>query len=115
MTLRVLPGGRRPDGTTVPDGGRPALPGLLVVGAAEIVTMAGGVRRGPAQDEGGLVEDGPPAVAAYEGRVVAVGPERDVRRQLAAAGFTDEARFTVLDARGGTVTPGLIDPHTHLL
>ncbi|MGZ6296030.1 MAG: imidazolonepropionase [Candidatus Limnocylindrales bacterium] len=77
--------------------------------------MAGGVRRGPAQDEGGLVEDGPPAVAAYEGRVVAVGPERDVRRQLAAAGFTDEARFTVLDARGGTVTPGLIDPHTHLL
>ncbi|MGZ3631330.1 MAG: imidazolonepropionase [Candidatus Limnocylindrales bacterium] len=77
--------------------------------------MAGGVRRGPAQNEGGLVEDGPPAVAAYEGRVVAVGPERDVRRQLAAAGFTDEARFTVLDARGGTVTPGLIDPHTHLL
>jgi imidazolonepropionase len=54
-------------------------------------------------------------VAAYEGRVVAVGPERDVRRQLAGAGFTDEARFTVLDARGGTVTPGLIDPHTHLL
>jgi imidazolonepropionase len=25
------------------------------------------------------------------------------------------ARFTRVDAAGGTVTPGLIDPHTHLL
>jgi imidazolonepropionase len=115
VTLRVLPGGRRPDGSLVPDAGRPVLPGLLVVGAAEIVTFAGGLRRGAAQDDAAALHDGRPALAVYDGRIVAVGQESDVRRALAGAGHTDETRFTVLDARGGTVTPGLIDPHTHLL
>ena len=114
MTLRVLAGGRRAAGSAVPDGGRPAVPGLLITGAAEIATFAGGPRRGPSQDEATLLGDRP-AIAAYDGRIVAVGQEPDVRRALAAAGYTDEARFTVIDARGGTVTPGLIDPHTHLL
>jgi imidazolonepropionase len=35
-------------------------------------------------------------------------------RRIDAAGL-DIGRFALLDARGGTVTPGLIDPHTHLL
>ncbi len=106
MTLRVLPGGRRADG------GRP---GLLVTGAAEIATLRGGMRRGAEQDDAAVLATGQPALAAYEGRIVALGSMVEVRRRLAAEGYTDEGRFTVLDARGGAVTPGLIDPHTHLL
>ncbi len=113
MTLRVLPGGRDQGG-----------PGLLVRGAAEVVTMAGGLRRGASQDDpaaitadassGGPAGPRAPAVAAWGGRIVAVGPLDEVTARLAAKGL-DAERFAVVDARGGMVTPGLIDPHTHLL
>ena len=89
------------------------LPGLLVQNAAEVVTLAGGLRRGAGQAEIGIVE-GVDTVAAYEGRVVAVGQLTDVERQLDEMGIAVEALRRV-DARRGTVTPGLIDPHTHLL
>lgn len=105
MKLRVLAGGR----------GAPQEqpPGLLVIGAAEIATLAGGVRGGASQDDPSVL-DGRPALAAWDGRVLAVGQLDGVRRRLRSEGF-DEAGFALLDARGGTVTPGLIDPHTHLL
>jgi imidazolonepropionase len=113
VTLRVLPGGR----------GEPDPPGLLIVGAAEIVTMAGGPRAGPTQAEvdrheaaavGGPNADGAPVLAAWEGRVLAIGGRSDMERILEAEGYPLE-RFARLDARGGAVTPGLVDPHTHLL
>jgi imidazolonepropionase len=113
VTLRVLPGGR---GESVP-------PGLLVVGAAEIVTVAGGPRAGSTQGEvdrhdaasvGGPDAAGAPVVAAWEGRILAVGGRSDMERVLEAEGYSLE-RFVRVDAHGGTVTPGLIDPHTHLL
>jgi imidazolonepropionase len=95
----------------------------LVVGAAEIVTLAGGLRAGTAQGEvgritaasaGGLDAPAAPIVAVWEGRILAVGARDEVERLLEAAGHS-LARFARLDARGGTVTPGLVDPHTHLL
>ncbi|MDQ2964298.1 MAG: imidazolonepropionase, partial [Chloroflexota bacterium] len=49
-----------------------------------------------------------------DGRIVAAGHRADVTRVLEAQGLP-LARFARLDARGGTVTPGLVDPHTHLL
>jgi imidazolonepropionase len=113
VTLRVLPGGR----------GEGSAPGLLVIGAAEIVTMAGGLRAGPSQGEvgrltaagaGGLDSPTAPVVAAWEGRILAVGPRSDVERFVEAEGYS-LGRFARLDVRGGTVTPGLVDPHTHLL
>ena len=86
-------------------------PGLLVHNAAEVVTVAGGIRRGAGQAEVGVSEaDG--AVAAYEGRIVAVGRLADVRRQLEGMGIAASS-LASLDARRGTVTPGLVDPHTH--
>lgn len=88
-------------------------PGLLVHNAAEVVTVAGGVRRGADQAEIGIIY-GDGAVAAYEGRIVAVGQLEDVERRLVAMGVAAHA-VARLDARGGVVTPGLIDPHTHLL
>ena len=100
----------------------PDQPALLVHNASEIATLAGGLRRGSAQADPGLiaVEDGSTdladgaALAAYEGRIVAVGRLEAVESQLAEMGVPDRA-VVRLDARRGTVTPGLIDPHTHLL
>ena len=95
-------------------------PGLLVHNASEVATLAGGLRRGAAQADIGLLmaESGgltdAPAVAAYQGRIVAAGRLPDVEARLAGLGVADGA-IERIDARRGTVTPGLIDPHTHLL
>jgi imidazolonepropionase len=110
VTFRIIEGGREP---------QPA-PGLLVHGASEVATLAGGLRRGSSQEDlaaltaDGAAPDQRPAVAAWEGRIVAVGPLGEVVAQLEASGLP-VARFARLDARGGTVTPGLVDPHTHLV
>ena len=97
--------------------------GLLVIGAAEIVTMAGGLRRGSTQGEtavlaadvaGGLGAPEAPVVACWDGRIAAVGSRATVEAELEAQGLP-LARFARLDAGGGTVTPGLVDAHTHLL
>ncbi len=84
--------------------------------------MAGGVRAGAAQGEVARLRAGPdgphapdaPVVACWEGRVAAVGERQEVEAAIEADGLS-LARFARLDARGGTVTPGLVDPHTHLL
>lgn len=111
--FRVIEGGRSDEPT----------PGILIVGAAEVVTMAGGVRMGSAQgdvarksasDAGGPDAPGAPVVACWEGRIAAVGPRADVERVIEADGYP-LGRFARLNADGGTVTPGLIDPHTHLV
>ena len=108
--FRVIEGGRTGEPT----------PGFLVVGASEVVTLEGGVRRGPDQGEIGRQRSddpaGPeaPSVAGWEGRIVAVGPRAAVEAGLEAEGFP-LGRFARIDAAGGAVTPGLVDPHTHLL
>jgi imidazolonepropionase len=87
-------------------------PGLLVFNASEVATLTGGLRRGAAQADIGLLLGA--AVGAYQGRIVAVGPLTEVEARLTELGVTDSAIERV-DAQHGTVTPGLIDPHTHLL
>lgn len=109
--FRVIQGGRASAG----------LPGLLIEGAAEVVTMAGGLRRGPSQDDPVLISapadphaDDAPVVACWEGRILAVGPRTELLQVLESGGYPI-ARFSRIDAAGGTITPGLVDPHTHLL
>jgi imidazolonepropionase len=113
VTLRVIPGGR----------GDVSAPGLLVVGASEVVTLAGGLRSGSGQADvarlsadaaGGPTSPSAPVVATWDGTILAVGPRADLERLLEADGYP-LGRFARLDARGGAVTPGLVDPHTHLL
>jgi len=113
MTLRVIEGGLN-DGPSV---------GLLILGASEIATLAGGLRAGDSQDDPGLLRadlapgtdaDNAPVVATWEDRIVGVGPRAAVERSLEGQDLP-LARFARIDAEGGTVTPGLIDAHTHLL
>src|SRR4051794_13417473 len=62
-------------------------PALLVYNASEVATLAGGVRRGPDQGDVGLIArdgngainaGGGPAIAAFEGRIIAVGSLAEV-------------------------------------
>ncbi len=77
---------------------------LLIANLAEVVTCRGKTPRvGAALDDAGVIEQG--AVAIEGGRVVAAGPEADVRREFRAA--REE------DGRGGVLLPGFVDAHTH--
>ena len=78
---------------------------------------------GPTQGELAVQEAAPvggpdsadaPVVATWGERIVAVGPRAEVEAGLEAGGFP-MSRFARVDANGGLVTPGLVDPHTHLL
>jgi imidazolonepropionase len=83
----------------------PEVADLVVGGIGQLVTCAGD-RRAGAEAALGLVEDA--AVACAGDRVVYAGPEGG----LGAVAIAAHARR--IDAGGLLVTPGLVDPHTHL-
>jgi imidazolonepropionase len=81
----------------------------VLVHASELATLAGGSskpRVGPEMNDLGVVEDG--AVAVSAGSIVAVGPTNQVLSKL-------DGGYEVIDVSGKMVTPGLIDPHVHLV
>jgi imidazolonepropionase len=89
---------------------------LVIRNARAIATLAGGMRRGAAQNDAAVLarEDASLALAIVDGRIAALGPAEDVDRALAGLGL-DPASVQALDARGGLLTPGLVDAHNHLL
>lgn len=79
---------------------------LLLVNAGQLLTLAGPApRRGPGMADLGLVTHG--AVAVRDGKVLAAGPEGQVRAHFEAG--------RELDAGGRVVMPAFVDPHTHVL
>jgi imidazolonepropionase len=80
---------------------------LLILGASEVVTCRGPRRgvTGADLDRLEAIADG--AVAIKDGRILAVGPRREIEARYRA-----ESR---IDAEGRAVSPGLVDPHSHLL
>jgi imidazolonepropionase len=85
---------------------------LLVEHAAGAATLAGGLRQGASQGDAAVVAE--VAVACCAGNILAVGPEPEVIGEIANAGLAPST-FARVDARGGFITPGLVDAHTHLL
>jgi len=84
-------------------------PRFVLVHADELATLSGGDGRPRIRDEMndlGLIDDG--AVAVDDGRIVAVGRTEEVLGKIGRD-------YEVVDARGKLVTPGLIDPHVHLV
>lgn len=81
---------------------------ILIVNAEEMLTLAGSSqkpRTGSQMNELEILRDG--AIAIREGRIVAVGKTSDVTKA-----FRGE---NVISAKGKTVLPGFVDPHTHLV
>jgi imidazolonepropionase len=80
---------------------------LLIHSAAQVITCAaaGGPKRGAALRDVGLIADG--AVAVRDGRIVAVGNSAELRAHCTAA--------HEVDAAGKVVSPGFVDPHTHVV
>lgn len=82
---------------------------VLIDNADLVATCAGpGPRRGSAQRE--ITPIPSATIAGFEGRIVFVGSAAD-----AAATVTLTPQAEVIDARGCTVVPGFVDPHTHLV
>ena len=87
----------------------PAGQRFALVHANELATLRGGnesPRTGKGMNDLGLVSDG--AVAVNNGRIVAVGGTAEVLDKL-------DRSYEVVDVSGKLVTPGLIDPHVHLV
>jgi imidazolonepropionase len=87
----------------------PLLADFLIEHADLIATCAGPApRRGLAQREISPLQQG--VVAAFEGRITYVGTTS------ALSGAVDIQRgATRIDARGCSVVPGFVDPHTHVV
>lgn len=80
---------------------------LLIINAGELVTMAGGVRKGARLKDVAAIRGG--ALAAYQGEIVDLGTTEEVLTRVQTGPTT-----RVIDARGRAVVPGFVDPHTHL-
>lgn len=80
---------------------------LLVLNIGQLLTCAsdGKPKRGAAMRDVGKIEDG--GVAVIDGNIAAFGRSADV-----AASFCSD---NVIDARGRVITPGFVDPHTHIV
>ena len=84
--------------------------GLLIINAAEVVTVAGlsdAPGRGTQQSNLGILRDA--AIFVRDGLIVAVGASERLRREHRL----DAEQ--VIDAAGGVVLPGFVDPHTHMV
>jgi len=82
---------------------------LILYNIGNLYTCAGPVpRRGEALRELPFVSKA--AVASFEGRIVYVGPESGLNGAL-----TESPQAVAIDARGRSVLPGFVDPHTHVV
>jgi len=81
---------------------------LLIENANELVTLVGGSRKlliRSKMEELRIVQDG--CLAVKDGKILAVGKTRDIKRS-----FDAEEK---INAKGKVVVPGFVDPHTHLV
>jgi len=81
---------------------------LLITGAAQILTLRGGVpRRGSSLSKLGLVKEG--VLLVRDDKIVAAGPRTQVEK------LAEAQRAEKLDVGGRVVLPGFVDSHTHLV
>jgi imidazolonepropionase len=82
---------------------------FVIDNASLVATCAGAApRRGPAQHDISPLRNA--SLASFEGRIVYAGPSDGLERAVNIA--SDAVR---LDAKGGTVVPGFVDAHTHVV
>ncbi|MET3321247.1 UNVERIFIED_ORG: imidazolonepropionase [Peribacillus simplex] len=80
--------------------------------ATQVVTVKGGSKepkRGQAMSDIGIIENG--SVIIEGGTITFVGSDVEAEQYIS----TIEGKVSTIDASGKVLTPGLIDPHTHLV
>ena len=82
---------------------------LLIHNTSEVLTCAGPAPRAGARQAGASPLDRA-VVAGHRGRIVFVGSANEWRERGSMTG--DAVK---IDARGGAVVPGFVDPHTHAI
>jgi imidazolonepropionase len=82
----------------------------LVIDRADVIyTCAGAApRRGRDQKDATPLANA--SIASHQGTIVFIGPADQCRGTVQLDNAT-----TIIDARGATVVPGFVDPHTHLV
>ena len=80
----------------------------FLIDSADLVATCAGMAPRAGAAQGVIAAVAGASVAAWRGRIVAVGTAEDVARTI-----TLEAHATVVDGRGCTVVPGFVDSHTH--
>lgn len=78
---------------------------LILHNTPQLLTLRGGTQRGNQLGNLGILKDG--AVAIQNDLILAVGKSWEV--------FEDFPGASRLDAQGGVMMPGFVDPHTHLV
>lgn len=78
---------------------------MLIHSANQVLTLAGPPQRGAQLGTLSIIEDG--AVLIQGNQIAATGPSAEL-----LAAYPAETR---LDASGKVITPGFIDPHTHII
>jgi imidazolonepropionase len=78
---------------------------LLIHTSGQLLSLAGKPQRGSALGDLGIIEEG--AVVIKQGEILAVGKEKALQSQYRAP--------KQIDAAGGVILPGFVDPHTHLV
>ncbi|WP_455464100.1 imidazolonepropionase [Candidatus Hodarchaeum mangrovi] len=82
---------------------------FVIINANELITLKGGREKpktGEEMRDLGIINNG--AVAVSKGNIVAVGTTREILPEI-------QKGSEIIDATGKLVTPGLIDPHVHLV
>jgi imidazolonepropionase len=84
----------------------------LALRHARLATMEG-PQGAPGDAPLAMVEDG--AIAVEDERIAFVGPDHELAEKLARGELTGNGGMREIDAAGALVTPGFVDPHTHML
>ena len=78
---------------------------LILHSARQVCTLRGGVQRGEQLGDLGVIVDG--AIAIRDGSILAVDHSAVVLSKFSSS--------RMIDASGYVITPGFVDPHTHLV
>ena len=80
---------------------------LIIHNAGQLITCASGgkPKRGDEMSNVGISEDG--AVVVVGGKIAAVGKSDEILNEYSSDNF--------IDADGKVVSPGFVDPHTHIV